>query len=180
MSKEIWKNIPNYNGLYQVSNLGKIKSFIDNHGSYREKILKTHAVSRYGHQALGLTKNKITRPYSVHRLVLETFVGPCPQGKECRHIDGNPQNNRLKNLRWGTRSENKQDSMKHGTHYQPDNSGEKCGTSKLTKTDVIKIRDLLRENNTTIGQIAKLFRISKSTIYKIKQNKRWNIHNKKE
>jgi hypothetical protein len=51
----------------------------------------------------------------VHRLVLEAFVGPCPEGMECRHLDGDPANNRLENLRWGTHRENAADQVRHGT-----------------------------------------------------------------
>jgi len=51
----------------------------------------------------------------VHRFVLETFVGPCPEGMEARHLDGNPANNRLSNLCWSTHKENVRDQYKHGT-----------------------------------------------------------------
>lgn len=55
----------------------------------------------------------------IHRLVLQAFVGPCPDGSECRHLDGNPRNNRLENLCWGTRKENTADSVRHGTKKDP-------------------------------------------------------------
>ena len=55
--------------------------------------------------------------FLLHRLVLETFVGPCPEGMECLHADGDKHNCELSNLRWGTREENVQDSIKHGTFY---------------------------------------------------------------
>lgn len=64
------------------------------------------------------TKNGLVQRY-VHQLVLLTFVGPCPQGRECLHRDGNPQNNCLSNLAWGTRSENRSDAIRHGTFYTP-------------------------------------------------------------
>jgi hypothetical protein len=53
----------------------------------------------------------------IHRLVLQAFVGPCPAGQECCHGDGDPSNNVLSNLRWGTRSDNRRDSVGHGTHF---------------------------------------------------------------
>lgn len=59
----------------------------------------------------------------VHRLVLEAFVGPCPEGMECRHLDGNPANNKLDNLKWGTRKENQDDSKRHGTHWASSEAG---------------------------------------------------------
>lgn len=56
------------------------------------------------------------RPFLVHRLVLEAFIGPAPEGAEGCHNDGDPSNNRVENLRWDTRSHNAQDSVRHGTH----------------------------------------------------------------
>lgn len=75
----------------------------------------------------------------VHQLVLEAFVGPCPPGMECLHGDGNPGNNRLDNLRWGTKSDNAADAIAHGAH--PNNSGERHGMAKLTEADVRAIRE---------------------------------------
>jgi len=63
-----------------------------------------------------LSHDKKSRIFRVHRLVLEAFVGPCPEGMECRHLDGDPSNNRLENLRWGTPAENTEDKRKHGRH----------------------------------------------------------------
>lgn len=56
------------------------------------------------------------RRFRVHRLVLEAFVGPCPDGKECCHRDGDPTNNSLGNLYWGTHGQNMNDQVRHGTH----------------------------------------------------------------
>src|SRR5262245_38045005 len=53
--------------------------------------------------------------FRTSRLVLLAFVGPCPEGMECRHLDGNPQNNHVDNLRWGTSAENTEDQRRHGT-----------------------------------------------------------------
>jgi hypothetical protein len=73
----------------------------------------------------------------VHRLVLEAFVGPCPEGMECRHLDGNPGNNRLENLAWGTARENWEDALRHGTAaLKPGGTaprGEEHPYSKLTE-----------------------------------------------
>lgn len=55
-------------------------------------------------------------PRVVSRLVLENFVGPCPPGMECRHLDGDSTNNRLNNLAWGTRLQNASDRIRHGTY----------------------------------------------------------------
>jgi len=114
--KEIWKPIAGYEGLYEISNCGKIKSLHHN----KERILKLNK-HRDGHLLIKLCKNNIYKSFFVHRLVLEAFVGLCPLEMECRHLDGNPENNRLDNLKWGTRSENVKDSIKHNTRFQPNN-----------------------------------------------------------
>lgn len=90
--KEIWRDILNYEGLYKSSDIGKIKN---RHG----RILKPYKRSD-GHLEVSLHKDGASKTFKVHRLVLETFVGPCPPGMECRHLDGNPLNNKLNNLCW--------------------------------------------------------------------------------
>lgn len=77
--------------------------------------LRGHA-QRSGHIIVNLGRGNANARY-VHRLVLEAFVGPCPEGMECRHLDGNPANNRPGNLAWGTPRENQADSARHGTAY---------------------------------------------------------------
>jgi hypothetical protein len=62
--------------------------------------------------------NRVRSNQFVHRLVLAAFVGPCPEGMEVRHLDGNPANTRLANLRYGTHSENELDKVRHGTHHE--------------------------------------------------------------
>lgn len=70
-----------------------------------------------GHKQVKLSRAGITVPGKLHRLVLIAFAGPPPAGCEVLHIDGNPGNNNRNNLRWGTRSENVRDRVRHGTHY---------------------------------------------------------------
>lgn len=81
----------------------------------------------------GFTRN-------VHRLVLETFVGPCPKGCETRHLNGNRTDNRLTNLRWGTRKENVADAIRHGTAT----IGAKNGRAKLRVSDIGWIAGMAR------------------------------------
>lgn len=112
---EIWKDIPEYEGLYQASNMGRIKSLerIDALGHrLKEKILKPQINRRY--YKVCLCKQSIKKAYRVHRLVWEAFNGQIPEGYEINHLDERPVNNRLENLNlvthkencnWGTRSE---------------------------------------------------------------------------
>lgn len=103
-----------------------------------------------------------------HVLVLEAFVGPAPSGMECLHGDGNPQNNRLENLRWGTRKENVADSRKHGTI----SAGERNGHAKLRTADIPIIRTLLTLG-VTQRDIARRFNVSQPTISAVARSHRW-------
>lgn len=103
--------------------------------------LKPFRSGNTGHLHVELCKNGIPKAVYVHQLVLEAFVGSCPEGMECRHLDGNPKNNELENLCWGTRKENQADRKRHGTS----NCGERQGRVKLTECKVELIR-LLHAN----------------------------------
>ena len=114
--EEIWKDIKGYEGLYQVSNYGRVKSLekIDLKGYHRrEKILITSCGSD-GYCQVGLTKKNIRKMYKAHRLVAEAFI-PNPENKpQINHIDGDKTNNVMKNLEWVTREENMQHAYKIG------------------------------------------------------------------
>ena len=107
---EQWKDIPGYEGLYMASDRGRV-------WSYRKKIILPGYVLPIGYKVHTLSKDKKKSLHYVHRLVLVTFVGPPPIGMEGCHGNGNALDNRLKNLRWDTRSGNVRDMIKHGTHW---------------------------------------------------------------
>ena len=130
---EIWKPILNYEGLYSVSDTGRVQSKAristgNYHRCVSERKLKLDT-DRDGYKRVRLSKNGKKTRYSVHRLVLLTFIGECPAGQETRHLDGNPSNNNLKNLAWGTRADNYNDRKLHGT----DSSGKRNGRYKHGK-----------------------------------------------
>lgn len=104
---EIWKDIPNYEGIYQVSNLGRIKSLerIDARGRrLKEKILKPKLAR--GYYLIGLTKQATQKFYYVHRLVYEAFNDLIPENMQVNHLDERPINNALSNLNLMTCKEN--------------------------------------------------------------------------
>lgn len=110
--KEIWKDIKGYEGLYQVSDLGKIKSLAKNvkmpKGGIRkqkEKILKPN-IDKDGYFRVALTTNKKRKDYYVHRLVAQTFIKNTNNKNQVNHKDGNKQNNSIDNLEWCTVKEN--------------------------------------------------------------------------
>lgn len=120
---EVWRPIPDFPG-YEASNLGRIKSVgrtivrVQNgkrvEQPIRERILKAHPYAEPRRHMFVSFSGRVTRP--VHRLVLEAFVGPCPPGMECCHLDDDGYNNRLENLRWDTRSANQLDAVRNGRH----------------------------------------------------------------
>jgi len=174
MENEVWKSIINYEGLYEISNYGKIKSY-PRQGSCG-KILKSYT-EKDGHLRTYLYKNNVKKAYLIHRLVLETFVGPCPIGMESCHNDGNPGNNFIRNLRYDTSKNNMQDQIKHKTRAR----GHNCGASKLNEIKVRVIKRLLEDNYLTIIEIAKIFKVCRQHIYNIKKKKIWkHIHQETE
>ena len=137
------------------------------------RVLKYYK-NKSGYFKVSLHKDKKIYYKSIHRLILETFVGPCPFGMESCHNDGNPSNNKLSNLRWDTPSNNMKDKIKHGTLVIPDNRGEKHGKSKLTDLDVIEIKKLLKEKQLKQHEIARIFGVSKERITTINTGKSWS------
>ena len=111
--------------------------------------------------------NKCRR--KAHRLVLEAFVGSCSEGMECRHLDGDPQNNHVSNLCWGTHKRNMADMVMHGT----DSVGERNGFSKLISIEVMEIRDLLASGLYFQREIAEMYGISHQQVSRINTGKRW-------
>ena len=112
MQLEVWKNIKGYQGKYQVSNFGRVKSLIDEFSKNRQLILKKRITSKkqknrlYNRQIINLYKNNKMKTFYVHKLVWQAFNGKIPNGMQVDHIDNNPQNNRLQNLQLLTPSQN--------------------------------------------------------------------------
>lgn len=120
--EEIWREVVGFEGHYEVSNFGRVRSV--------ERTITQE--SKWGKQVKRVMRGKLLRPgkashgydtvvlgrgntRTVHSLVAEAFIGPCPEGHEVLHIDGTRSNNRLANLRYGTRRENILDAVANGT-----------------------------------------------------------------
>lgn len=97
-------------------------------------------VDRYGYRRVNLSYAGISKSFKVHRIVCETFNGPCPEGFECAHLDGNKLNNSSANLAWVTRSENQRHNIRHGIHGGGV-SGSRHQSAKLTETIVAQARE---------------------------------------
>lgn len=121
MSTENWRAVPGYEGAYEVSDHGRVRSLDrivpGRWGSQmkRGRVLRPNR-DRDGYAVVALSSNGIARTTKVHHLVLITFVGPRPIGLEALHNDGDLSNNTPANLAWGTSSQNAYDRVRHGTH----------------------------------------------------------------
>ena len=166
---EQWKPVVGYETHYAVSDHGRVKRTRANQGARSGHVLKVFAGAS-GHLKVGLHVNREKQTVSVHRLVLEAFVGPCPEGMECCHGDGNPANNRLGNLRWDTRLANTHDKKRHGTHVK----GEDVGNSKLTVGQVREIRELYAQGKVTQQTLADWFSVSRTLVSNVVNRKTWS------
>lgn len=114
---ETWRAIPGYEGIYEVSDQGGVRALprVDAQGGRRRlRVFKPSRMDMWGHVGVKLRRNGVVRSFYVHRLVLDAFVGPCPPGMEACHWNDVPDDNRLSNLRWATKSANRFDSVRNG------------------------------------------------------------------
>jgi hypothetical protein len=164
--KEIWKDIKEYEGLYQVSNMGKVKSLRRIHGIIN-KILSNHLTR--GYYSVKLSVNRKEKDFNVHRLVANAFI-PNPLAKPCvNHRDANKCNNEFTNLEWCTHQEN----MDHASFMNLLVKGERNHKHKLSMIDVNFIREK-RKEGFRVFEIAKSFRnVDYSTIFRIANNESW-------
>jgi hypothetical protein len=169
---EIWKSIEGYEGKYEISNYGRVKSLDIYHRIHSQKIMKSWINSNKKYLYITLKKDNKNKTFAVHRLVLEAFVSKKPPGKQCAHYDGDPQNNHLSNLRWATAKENIEDRKRHGRTAM----GEKSGTAKLDEK-CVKIIKKLKTKGLTAGEIAHLACVSEPTIDRIWKGETWRCVN---
>lgn len=114
---ETWLPVVGYEGIYEVSNLGHVRSLprIDAQGGHRRmRIHKPARMDAWGHLGVKLRRNGVITSRYVHQLVLEAFVGPRPDGMLACHWNDVPDDNRLGNLRWGTPKDNRADLIRNG------------------------------------------------------------------
>jgi len=153
---------------YSITTDGRVWSHPKRRSSTTGRWLKTNKMSN-GYLLVVLCKNNSKFPRLVHRLVLETFVGKCSKNMECRHLNGNPADNRLENLCWGTRHENEQDKIRHGTVRR----GENHPDSKLTEQDVRLIFSTYWDGAYELDELANNFNVNTGTIHNIVHKETW-------
>ena len=154
--------IAGYDGIYQISNRGRVKG-------RKGEILKQWT-TYHGYKRIGLWKNGARKSFAVHRLVGAVFI-PNPHDKpHINHINAVTDDNNVENLEWCTRSENQQHCRRIGRG--PNQRGARNGNAKLSEEDVIYIRKHLP--NKSLSELARKFKVSVTTISYIRDGKSWD------
>lgn len=185
--KERWRDIPGFDGLYLISDRGRVKSVsrvIPRSGicgplRLTGRVLKQSTNRRYNTITLWKTRNGKTKNWlqrTVHSLVWSVFVGPVPDGFELNHKNGRKTDNRLVNLEVVTRSENIKHAYALGLF--PSKNGERNPSSKLTAAAVLEIRKACGPNGRLgYGELARLtkkFGVSRGAIERVKNGETWS------
>lgn len=136
---ERWRDVPGYEGLYRVSDRGRVRSLDRTvwRGSRYKVSLKGKILSTGRRTDKYITINLRGRTTTVHQLVMRVFVGPCPNGLEINHKDGKKWNNRLDNLEYVTKSYNGLHASRLGL---TDRRGAKNGRAKVTAEQIEEIQ----------------------------------------
>lgn len=178
-NKERWQPVVGFEGLYEVSNFGRVRGV--------DRILTYERTDQYSGKRLCINRKKlgiVLRPApglsghlsvvlgrgntkSVHVLVATAFIGQNPGGCEVLHFDDDPSNNHLSNLRWGTRSDNLLDAVRNGKKKV----GENSYNAKLHNSDIPVIRNLLITKR--VPDIARMYGVTPGSIRQIKIGKCW-------
>jgi hypothetical protein len=157
----IWKDINTFEGLYQISNLGKVRNS-------KGKILKGSGGST-GYIHVVLVKDKIRKTVDLHRITAISFLTNSENYNYVNHIDGNKLNNCVENLEWCTARQNTLHATLSGLK---NDKGENSSNSKLTYNQVLEIKNL--SSRLTNRELGKRFGVSGSYISLILNNRRWS------
>lgn len=170
MNQEVWKPIVGYEGLYDVSNYGNVRSY-QNYGFELKNEPKTlrQVLNRYGYPTVTLCKDTVHKQKTVHRLVAETFIQTDNYKLQIDHINGIKTDNRASNLEWVTAKENTLRSVRLGLKPR----GERHGNSKLKQKEVEMIRELYKTGKHSQRKLGAFFGVSHWTIGQIVNNKMW-------
>ncbi len=158
---------------YEVSNLGRVRrSEPGKGGTWVGRILRP-VMNASGYSTANLYREGRVRHFSVHRLVLAAFIGPCPSGMETNHRNGVRDDNRLSNLEWTSHSANESHAYRIGLRRGSSSIGSRNGNSKLVEWQVSAIKGMLATGDWTQQRLARIFNISRRTIGDIARGKTW-------
>lgn len=175
--EEIWKDIKGFEGLYQISNLGRVRSLDrlvrSGHGSFKlsKGKIRKPSIDRYGYYRIDLWKAQKASYITIHRLVAEAFI-PNPENKKAvNHINCIKTDNRVENLEWCTNQENSNHAVANNL-YNP-KKGKDCNFTKLKEEDVIFIRENYNKKTLNQKALADMFGVCDSLISQILKRKIW-------
>lgn len=171
MKAELWKPVKAYEGAYEISNLGRLRSLDrwvnskNNSKALKKGKLKKPTLNQYGYYTVRLFKNQKAKNYSMHRLVAEAFIENPKNKPQINHIDGDKQNNKAINLEWCCASEN----MKHAYKLEliERKQGPDANGAKFTRNQIRKIRYLHDIKKYTQVKLSKMYGVSNSIICRI-------------
>lgn len=173
LEDEIWKPVVGYEGYYEVSNIGSVRSITrtisrrDGKTQTLKSKIPTILVSR-GYKKVCLSKENTQKCKFIHRLVCQAFNGDGGDDKVVRHLNGNKDDNRDINLRWGTDKENYEDLVSHGSEVL----GERRGKFVITAADVLEVRRLHGLGYSAAG-LARTYCVSRGAVRAIISNRTW-------
>lgn len=168
---EAWRPIPGYDGAYEVSDLGRVRSNRLWHGT-SERVL-ARVFDNHGYLQVTLSRDSKTKTIKVHQLVMRAFVGPCPPGMEVRHGPNGKLDNRLTSLCYGTRTENIADRVRDGGQRYRGLPGEANGRAKLTIVLAAEVRRRVSAGESQAA-VARSLGVGKSTIGRVVRGECWN------
>lgn len=152
---ERWKEVKHYDGLYEVSDMGNIRSYPGKRGAHwgRVREMAPYGRNQGQYYSVTLVHEGFKNTMVLHRLILEAFKGPCPEGYKARHVNGNKYDNRVDNLRWVATRQTLRDEER-----------DKVLAKKLTKFQRQSARELYITGLKTPRQIAKFFGVSMNEV----------------
>lgn len=172
MTDEIWKDVVGYEGLYAISNTGKLKSYdhLAANGHFHRGMIITPVSTPDGYLRVGIYKNGKRKNVVIHRLVAEAFLPNPNNYTQINHIDEDKTNNCVTNLEWCTPYYN----LHYGSRRYAI-SGEKCWLAKLTAQDVASIKSEYKKNVPGCGvpAIAKKYGVSRRAVFNIIHGISW-------
>lgn len=171
LNGETWLPVVGYEGIYEVSDLGRVKRVRHTAGTHAGRLLSTRA-RQAGYPVVRLSVHNEQVMHRVHRMVAEAFLGPPPTPRaEVHHVDHDRENNNVANLEWVTHGENIKAAVDAGIFAPPRIRGEECSFSKLTEGDVREIRAAF--GTVSLVALGKRYKVSPSTISQIKRGVSW-------
>jgi hypothetical protein len=169
---EEWKDVVGYEGIYQVSSLGRVMRVAGGHGATPGRIMKPMRDGN-GYLQVSLYRDRKRARLYVHRMVAIAFLGQQPPGCEVNHKNGDRDDPRAENLEWVTRSENHRHAYRVLGREAAPSKGEAHGRSKLTRDDVKRIRMLYATGEYLQAELGEMFGVTGATIGQVVRRETW-------